>query len=98
VSKAAAILTPSRSYSNPTLIPLFHTVDGITWTHHVVPEADVLETKAQIAAMKDSQLASNGSVTTKPTIAYGSAAGLGQYPYMVSLQYVSHSMLFQQST
>jgi hypothetical protein len=55
-----------------------------------VPEADVLETKAAIKSMlQDSELpVTNRTVTTKPTIAYGTAAGLGQFPYLVSLQYV----------
>lgn len=54
-----------------------------------MPELDILETKAAIRRFKDSNLASNSSAATKPTIAYGQTAGLGQFPYMVSLQYAS---------
>ena len=61
--------------------------------HHTVPEVDILETKTAIQKLIDSNLASNSSVTTKPTIAYGQTAGLGEFPYMVSLQYASLFML-----
>lgn len=76
------------SSSHLELIPFPLTDNGIEWIHHTVPEADVLETKIAIEDMlKDLKVGSrNGSVTTKPTIAYGEAAALGQYPYLVSLQ------------
>ena len=53
-----------------------------------MPDADILDTEAAIEAWDSQKIinSTNGSVTTKPTIAYGTAAALGQFPYLVSLQ------------
>ena len=63
----------------------------MAWIHHTVPEADVSQTKADIKSMSNNiaRAKTDRTVTTKPTIAYGNAATLNQFPFMVSLQYVA---------